>query len=62
MAENQGVMTNSGKHIDEVSESQKWRKLAKFKESATKVLWFAETLDLRWNLSPQKQAMMGTSW
>ena len=42
-AENQGVMTNSGKHIDEVSDRQKRRKLAKFKESPTKALWFAET-------------------
>ena len=39
-------MTNSGKHIDEVSDRQKRRKLAKFKESTTKALWFAETFGL----------------
>jgi len=35
-AENQGVMTNSGKHIDEVSDRQKRRKLAKFKNQQPK--------------------------
>ena len=34
-AENREVMANSGKHIDEVSDRHKRRKLAKFKESAT---------------------------
>ena len=45
-AENREVMANSGKHIDEVSDRHKRRKLAKFKESATKALWFAETFGL----------------
>jgi len=61
-AENQGVMTYSGKHIDEVSDRQKWKKLAKFKESATKALWFAETFGLEVESITTKQAMMGTSW
>ena len=40
------MMANSGKHIDEVFDRHKRRKLAKFKESATKALWFAETFGL----------------
>ena len=45
-AENWEVMANSGKPIDEVSDCQKRRKLSKFKQSATKALWFAETFGL----------------
>ena len=45
-AENQEVMANSGKPINEVSDCQKRRKLSKFKQSATKALWFAETFGL----------------
>ena len=45
-AENREVMANSGKPIDEVSDHQKRRKLSKFKQSATKALWFAETFGL----------------
>ena len=42
-AENREVMANSGKPIND---RQKRRKLSKFKQSATKALWFAETFGL----------------
>ena len=45
-AENRELMANSGKHIEDVSHRQKRRKLAKFRESAMKALWFAETFGL----------------
>lgn len=44
--ENREVMVNSGKPINKVSDRQKRRKLSKFKQSATKALWFAETFGL----------------
>ena len=44
--ENREMMANSGKPINEVSDRQKRRKLSKFKQSATKALWFAETFGL----------------
>ena len=45
-AENREVMANCGRPVDEVSDRHKRRKLSKFKESATKALWFAETFGL----------------
>ena len=45
-AENREVMANSGKPVNQVSDRQKRRKLSKFKQSATKALWFAETFGL----------------
>ena len=36
-----------GKNIEEVSDCQKRRKLAKFREAATKALWFAGSFGLQ---------------
>jgi len=58
-AENRELMANSGKHIEDVSDRQKRRKLAKFRESATKALWFAETFGLEIESITAKTASSG---
>ena len=52
-------MVNSGKQFEEISDRQKWMKLSKFKESATKALWFVETFGVNHH---KKWSVLATRW